>query len=318
MNSVEHIGHSNIALVKYWGKLDQQIPCNPSLSFTLKNCITSMKGTSIEFDRFGLEFSFNAQENSKFRDNILSRMKRLPISLPNVKIKIESTNSFPHSSGIASSASSMSCYVLILNDLLKLNLSSSELSNYARLLSGSACRSLGPGFQSWGRVNYIQNSSDLYSSDVKVHSVFKKLRDTVIIVDSNPKKISSTKGHESMVDHPYRDARYKQAKKNHQLMTNALIDGNWDDFNKITRIEAMSLHALMMSSLEPYFLLHPKSLEMINLIDQELGKKNVTYTMDAGANIHLIYDNSYHQKVKSFLHEHSSHFEDFIEDEILI
>ena len=31
---------SNIALVKYWGKLENQIPANPSLSFTLNNCKT--------------------------------------------------------------------------------------------------------------------------------------------------------------------------------------------------------------------------------------------------------------------------------------
>ena len=34
---------SNIALVKYWGKKDNQIPANPSISFTLKNCKTIKK-----------------------------------------------------------------------------------------------------------------------------------------------------------------------------------------------------------------------------------------------------------------------------------
>ena len=32
------ISPSNIALVKYWGKKENQIPINPSISFTLKNC----------------------------------------------------------------------------------------------------------------------------------------------------------------------------------------------------------------------------------------------------------------------------------------
>jgi diphosphomevalonate decarboxylase len=35
---------SNIALVKYWGK-DNQIPANPSVSFTLNNCKTITKLT---------------------------------------------------------------------------------------------------------------------------------------------------------------------------------------------------------------------------------------------------------------------------------
>ena len=40
---------SNIALVKYWGKKKDQIPENPSLSFTLNNCktITTLDFTKI-------------------------------------------------------------------------------------------------------------------------------------------------------------------------------------------------------------------------------------------------------------------------------
>ena len=34
---------SNIALVKYWGKKENQIPANPSISFTLNNCKTTTK-----------------------------------------------------------------------------------------------------------------------------------------------------------------------------------------------------------------------------------------------------------------------------------
>jgi len=37
---------SNIALVKYWGKKDNQIPKNPSISFTLSKSFTT---TSVEF-----------------------------------------------------------------------------------------------------------------------------------------------------------------------------------------------------------------------------------------------------------------------------
>ena len=36
---------SNIALVKYWGKKENQIPENPSISFTLSNCKTITKLT---------------------------------------------------------------------------------------------------------------------------------------------------------------------------------------------------------------------------------------------------------------------------------
>jgi diphosphomevalonate decarboxylase len=34
---------SNIALIKYWGKREIQIPENTSISFTLKNCVSKTK-----------------------------------------------------------------------------------------------------------------------------------------------------------------------------------------------------------------------------------------------------------------------------------
>ena len=39
---------SNIALVKYWGKKDNQIPANPSISFTLDACKTT---TELKFKK---------------------------------------------------------------------------------------------------------------------------------------------------------------------------------------------------------------------------------------------------------------------------
>jgi len=46
---------SNIALVKYWGKSEPQLPKNPSLSFTLSTSVTETKvnfqpATSCTFD----------------------------------------------------------------------------------------------------------------------------------------------------------------------------------------------------------------------------------------------------------------------------
>ncbi len=318
MNKSEHTSHSNIAIVKYWGKFQNQLPCNPSISFTLKNCKTFMSASSIVSDKFKLKYLFEGQENESFRDNILKRIKRLPMSFNKSSITIESRNTFPHSSGVASSASSMSCLVKILNDLYELKLDSSELSNYSRLLSGSACRSLKPGFQSWGHVDYLLDSSDEYSTSVEVDPLFHDLKDTVIIVDSGMKKISSTQGHQSMDDHPYKLARYEQARKNHEIVIQALKAGDWPTFSKVTKIEALSLHALMMSSTTPYFLMRPKSLEIINLIESKLDKNNFTFTMDAGANIHLLYRAHFHDQALRFLDLYSEKFESYIEDEILV
>ena len=112
---------SNIALVKYWGKKPGQIPANPSISFTLSNCHTT---TSLSFQKkekpseeFDFELFFEGEKKESFRPKIQQFLERTQQFLPFLKdysFKIETSNSFPHSSGIASSASGMSALALVL------------------------------------------------------------------------------------------------------------------------------------------------------------------------------------------------------------
>ena len=103
---------SNIAIVKYWGKHGNQLPNNPSISFTLSNCFTETKVTYKE-NHLGIttmDFYFEGKENPAFKSKIekfLNANEQYFTFLKGLDLKIESYNSFPHSSGIASSASSM-------------------------------------------------------------------------------------------------------------------------------------------------------------------------------------------------------------------
>ena len=158
---------SNIALVKYWGKKGEQIPANPSISFTLNNCKTT---TEITFDisesRTELEFSFlfEGKENKGFEPKLNTFFDRIFKYLPflkHAKLEISSSNSFPHSSGIASSASAMSALALCLMDIEKEFTSHSEndtlnkASFLSRLGSGSACRSMFPTLASWAKQKHL-------------------------------------------------------------------------------------------------------------------------------------------------------------------
>ncbi|HWB64512.1 MAG TPA: hypothetical protein VG603_13435, partial [Chitinophagales bacterium] len=156
---------SNIALVKYWGKKSGiQIPANPSISFTLEQCYSETSVTLLEKEAKGkdieLRFYFDGKENMAFRLRMLkffdSVSKDFPL-LSEYGLLIHSTNSFPHSSGIASSASAMSALSLALCDLQN-HLDKKKhakdkfyhkASYYARLGSGSACRSLYPLAAEW-------------------------------------------------------------------------------------------------------------------------------------------------------------------------
>ena len=153
---------SNIALVKYWGKKGKQLPQNPSISFTLSECRTE---TFVEYekaDRFGFSFFFEGKENPAFGAKIEKFLHDNQVYFPFINqlhLKVESRNSFPHSSGIASSASSMSAFVMCLLELERsLSLSKGrpidmdlrKASYFSRLASGSAARSVFPKMALWG------------------------------------------------------------------------------------------------------------------------------------------------------------------------
>ncbi|MEO6189689.1 MAG: diphosphomevalonate decarboxylase [Saprospiraceae bacterium] len=301
---------SNIAIVKYWGKRDLQIPLNPSLSFTLDRCNTI---TNLDYKSGNgkINFLYEGQENAAFAIKVIKFIDTLNLEfLSHYDIIIDSVNNFPHSAGIASSASSMSALSLCLTDLER-KFRSSEIdflktaSTRSRMGSGSACRSVYPIAAIWGQ--FIQNplSSNNYALDWsnEIHEEFKSLNDWIMIVDKAEKPVSSSAGHTLMINHPYRNARIIQARKNIVELIEALSNGHWDNFIRITEEEALSLHALMMSSSPGYILLEPESLHIIKSIQRLRSETHypIAFTIDAGPNIHILFPDKYSEFMKSWL-----------------
>ncbi|MCP9198875.1 diphosphomevalonate decarboxylase [Gramella sp. GC03-9] len=312
---------SNIALVKYWGKKENQIPANPSISFTLNDCRTttrlsySKKESPSDSGNFDFSFYFEGKPKEDFKPKIQSFFERIQQYCPYLKdfsFEIHSENSFPHSSGIASSASGMSALALCVMEIEKKmypdmnpDFFNQKASFLARLGSGSACRSIDGGLVVWGEHEKIENSSDLFgvSYPYEVHDIFKTYRDTILLVDKGEKQVSSSVGHGLMHGHPFAESRFEQAHKNLQRLIPVLKNGNLEEFIKIVESEALSLHAMMMSS-EPYFILmKPNTLEIINKIwsFREEMKVPVCFTLDAGANVHVLYPQDYESKVLEFI-----------------
>ena len=323
---------SNIALVKYWGKRGKQLPQNPSISFTLSKCCTE---TFVEFekaDRFGFSFFFEGKENPAFGAKIekflLDNQTFFPF-INQLHLKVESRNSFPHSSGIASSASSMSAFVMGLIEieslLVGLSTGSKALvdsvpepvegpinmqkaSYFSRLASGSAARSVFPAMALWGKTEVYEGSSDEYAVSLAedIHPVFKTYHDSILIVSGEAKSVSSRAGHALMEGNPYAPARYAQANENIKNLLSALKSGDLDSFINITESEALQLHALMMCSNPSFILMKANTLNIINEIRsfREETKIPICFTLDAGPNVHLLYPDSDAEKVKHFIHDH--------------
>ncbi len=329
---------SNIALVKYWGKQEPQIPENTSISFTLDACFTlttleyskrksshteldstshdeNLKRVQVDESKFDFTIFFEGKKKDDFKPKIHTFFKRIEQYVPflkNFDFVIKSKNSFPHSSGIASSASGMSALALCIMSLEKeLNPTITDEYFYtkasflARLGSGSACRSIKGEIIVWGNHKEIEGSSNLYGIKFpyKVHESFYNYQDTILLVDEGKKQVSSTIGHQLMHNHPFAKERFDQANKNISKISKILQNGDLKEFIAIVESEALSLHAMMMTS-DPYFILmKPNTLKIIHKIWSFRGNSgsNICFTLDAGANVHVLFPEAEKDEVNKFI-----------------
>ena len=317
---VQHRAPSNIALVKYWGKKGEQIPMNPSISFTLSDSYTEtimeMAPRTDFTTSFQIDFYFDKEPKENFLPKIETFFTRIRNYIPFLRdyyFIVRTRKSFPHSSGIASSASGMAALAVCLMKIEKLfapemseQFFYEKASFLARLGSGSACRSTYGGIVMWGAHPAVPDSSNFYGVPLKdTHEVFDTYQDTILLIDKGQKPVSSSKGHKLMIDHPYAEARFAQARQNITLLRDVLSQGDLNEFNKIVESEALALHAMMLTSNPYYILMRPNTLSAIERIWYFRASTNtpICFTLDAGANIHLLYPEAEKSKVHPFIEE---------------
>ena len=310
---------SNIALVKYWGKSEPQIPKNASISFTLNNCHTT---TSLAFSKkkniskkFDIQVIFEGKVKEGFKPKIVKFFERVEKYIPFITeydFIITTENSFPHSSGIASSASGLSALALCLmriekelNPVITESYFNQKASFLARLGSGSAARSIEGEIVIWGAHKEIKEASNLYGVKfpTPIHDNFKNYQDTILLVDKGVKQVSSTVGHNLMFKHPFGEKRFEQAQNNLSLMVTILQNGDLNAFVNLVESEALTLHAMMMTS-NPYFILmKPNTLKIIEKIWEyrQNNETHICFTLDAGANVHVLFPEREKVKVNHFI-----------------
>jgi len=313
---------SNIALVKYWGKKEHQLPENGSISITLDHATTT---TFLSFFKkkhadpsISMEYYFHGKMQAEFEKKAYRLLGKLHEEMPflaNYQMIFHSENNFPHSAGIASSASSMAalalCLVSMEEIVTKQKLHPDDFlrraSTIARHGSGSASRSVYGGIVSWGRMAIIGQSSDEYATPFPLNkdSRLHQLRDIILIVSSEEKYISSSSGHALMADHPYRTGRKVQANANMHKIAEAIDHNNYQVIAEISENEALSLHALLLSSASGIVLLKPNTLRIIEEIRRfrESTKLDLFFTIDAGPNVHLLYFEDQREMILPFVRQ---------------
>lgn len=305
---------SNLALVKYWGKYEEQLPCNPSISLTLSNAYTETKMDYKICDQSSLDFFFEGRSEPVFIQNISEFMDKLDNYFPflaQLKLEIHSLNSFPHYTGISFSASVMGALALCLCSIEEdITGHKSEKDVFyrkaafiARLGSGSATRSVYGGAVLWGKLLKIHGSSDLYGVQLESTSFLDSLNDTILIVSTEKQKIFKSIDHEIMHNHSYSTIRFEQAKQHSIQMLDIIRNQDYFAFCQLVEEEALTLHALMMSASPSYLLLFPGTINIISKVRafREKSEIPICFTLDAGPNVHLLYPNKYKSVIKQFI-----------------
>ena len=311
---------SNLAIVKYWGKYGVQLPKNPSISFTLENAFTE---TLVEYSPrtsgkpgIALDFLFHGEINEPFRLKMVKFLESITDIFPfltQMDLRVQSANSFPHSAGIASSASSMSALALCLcsiedelfDTLGDDNSFEQKASFIARLGSGSACRSIYGMMGLWGETGEVAGSSNLFAVpfEAELHDVFKTFHDDILIASKSEKSVSSRAGHALMENNDYAAPRYQQANQRLSHLLGALKTGDLETFGNIAENEALTLHALMMTSDPSYILMRPNTLKMIEILRDYRAATGhpVFFSLDAGPNLHILYPEDIVHEIRPFI-----------------
>ncbi len=281
--------HTNIALIKYWGKRDKELflPMNSSLSLTLDAFYTDTKVTFD--DRLTADaFVLNGQEQSA--DEVVKISRFLDLFRKEMGLatyaRVESLNFVPTAAGLASSASAFAALALAVDDALQLNLDRQLLSTYARRGSGSSTRSLFGGFVEWQ-----MGTGSLDSMAVPVDDADWDIGMLVLAVNTAQKKVASRVGMEHTVaTSTFYDAWVTSSAQDLAAIKTAIAQHNFSKVGEIAEHNGMKMHATTLSANPPFTYWSADSVraqEAVRQVREETGLK-AYMTMDAGPNVKVL------------------------------
>ncbi|XP_073838719.1 mevalonate diphosphate decarboxylase [Musca autumnalis] len=290
----------NIALIKYWGKRDEELilPINDSLSMTLSTDEMCAKTTASACATYKEHRMWLNGEEVPFEDNpramrCLKALQRLALAKGESlkfplewKLHIVSRNNFPTAAGLASSAAGYACLVYTLATLY--GIQDEELTAIARQGSGSACRSLYGGFVRWHKGE-ASDGSDSIALPVVSSSHWPNMHVLILVVNDSRKKTSSTKGMQRAVEtSDLIKYRAKQCVPQRiEAITEAIKERDFETFAKITMQDSNQFHAIALDTYPPCVYMNDVShaiVAFVHAYNAAVGHTRVAYTFDAGPN----------------------------------
>src|SRR5574341_87414 len=288
MASATAQGHPNIAFIKYWGNRDDalRLPANGSISINLAGLLTRTTVSfqpSLPFDELVINGHEVTGRGLERVSSILDLVRKMAHIEENAEVISESN--FPSGAGIASSAAAFAALALAASKAAGLDLSERDLSRLARCGSGSAARSIPGGFVEW-QAGTGDEDSFAFSIAPPEHWA---LMDCVAIVSDAYKKTGSTEGHTFAATSPLQVARIADAPRRLDLCRRAILDRDFNALASVAELDSDMLHAVMMTSSPGLYYWQPATLAVMQAVRAWRAEGiSACYTVDAGANVHVL------------------------------
>jgi diphosphomevalonate decarboxylase len=296
------LAHPNIAFIKYWGNRDNtlRLPSNGSISMNLDGLFTRTTVTFNSSQRDSLLINDHAVmgkglERVSYILDLVRKMANI-----NERAEVSSSNNFPAGAGIASSAAAFAALALASSHAAGLPLSEGQLSRLARRGSGSASRSIPSGFVEWKMGT---GDDDCVAVSIAPPEHWD-LADCVAIVSASHKKTGSTEGHAIAGTSPLQNARVADTPRRLDICRNAILQKDFEAFANIIELDSDIMHSVMMTSTPPLMYWQSATIGVFHAVREWRSKGlPVGYTVDAGANVHVICLAEYAKEVENKLRE---------------
>lgn len=285
--------HTNIALIKYWGKRSESLilPTNNSLSVTLDGFYTE---TTVQFDDTLTEDIFILDENEitgvayERVTNYLNLIRNFA-NKPNLFAKVTSINKVPTAAGFASSASGFAALAAASTKALNLNVSNEQLSILTRQGSGSACRSIYGGFVEWEKGGK-NDGSDSFAVPIAPQEHWD-LRIAAVVLDDEEKDISSRVGMKRTVDTSlFYDGWLAGIPEDLRIIKEGIKDRDFEKVGSVAEANCLKMHATTLGATPPFTYWTDKTMAVMQAVQQLRKDGTLAYfTIDAGPNVKVVY-----------------------------
>ena len=285
--------HTNIALIKYWGKRDEEkiLPMNNSLSLTLDGFYTTTTVTfkeELEKDAFVLNEQVVTGEAYNRVTNYLDLIRNLA-GKSNLYAEVYSVNAVPTAAGFASSASGFAALAAAATRAIGLNVNEQELSKITRQGSGSACRSIYGGFAEWVKGEKL-DGSDSYAVPI-VPKEYWDVRVAAVVLNAEEKNVSSRVGMKRTVDTSvFYQGWLDSISYDLQEIKAGIQDRDFEKVGQIAEANCLKMHATTLGANPPFTYWQDSTLYIMQTVQKmrEAGIP-VYFTIDAGPNVKVLY-----------------------------